>query len=73
VGVAVAIVVSWVASGQWKSSAGALVREPSYVLGIVHVPDARSDAAIAEIVDGDKKRFQQESMLRVSSAACVAF
>ncbi len=63
----------WAASGQWKSPAGALVREPSYVLDIVHAPDLRSDVAIAEIVDGYKKRFQQESVLRVSSAACVAF
>jgi hypothetical protein len=64
---------AWPASGQWRSASGTLVREASDVLDIVHAPDARSDAAIAEVVDAYKKRFQQESVLRVSSAACVAF
>ncbi len=64
---------AWAAAGQWRSASGTLVREPSTVLNIVHAPDARSDAAIAEVVDAYKKRFRQESVLRVSSAACVAF
>ena len=64
---------TWAAAGQWRPAGGALVREASTVLNIVHPADARSDAAIAEIIDAYKKRFQQESVLRVSSAACVAF
>jgi hypothetical protein len=64
---------AWPAAGQWRPAGGAVVREASTVLNIVHAADARSDAAIAEIVDAYKKRFQQESVLRVSSAACVAF
>ena len=64
---------AWPASGQWTSPGGALVREPSWVLSVVHRPDAAADAAIAEIADAYKKRFQQESVLRVGSPACVAF
>ena len=64
---------TWPAAGQWRPAGGTLVREASWVLDIVHAPDARSDAAIAEIVDAYRTRFHQESVLRVSSAACVAF
>ena len=64
---------AWPAAGQWRPAGGAVVHEASTVLNIVHAADARSDAAIAEIIDAYKRRFQQESVLRVSSAACVAF
>ena len=64
---------AWPASGQWKAAGGATVREATWVLNVVHAPDARSDSSIAEIVADYKRRFHQESVLRVSSAACVAF
>jgi hypothetical protein len=64
---------TWPASGQWRAADGARVREPSYVLDLVHVPDARSDAAIAEIVAAYRQRFHQEAVLRVATPACVAF
>ena len=63
----------WPASGQWKPAHGATVHEASWVLNVVHWPDARSEAAIVAIVDLYKKRFHQESVLRVSSDACVTF
>ena len=64
---------AWPASGQWKSLQGAPVREASWVISVVHRPDAASETAIAAIVDGYKSRFHQESVLRVSSDVCVAF
>jgi hypothetical protein len=64
---------AWPASGQWKPAHGPTVRESSWVLNVVHWPDAKSEAAIAAIVDQYKKRFHQESVLRVSSDACVTF
>ena len=64
---------AWPASGQWKPAGGAMVHEASWVLNIVHAPDAQSDAAIAEIVDAYRKRFHQDAVLRVASPACVAF
>ena len=64
---------AWPASGQWKPAKGAPVREQSWVISVVHWPDAKSEAAIGEIVDAYKKRFQQESVMRVSSEACVTF
>ena len=61
------------ASGQWKSAAGPLVHEASWVLNVVHAPDARSDTAIAAIVYTYKQRFHQEAVLRVASDVCVSF
>jgi hypothetical protein len=40
---------------------------------VVHWPDAKSETAITAIVDAYKTRFHQESVLRVSSDACVTF
>ena len=64
---------AWPAQGQWRSPDGAPVREASWVLNIVHAPDAASETAIVEIVDAYKTRFRQESVLRVVSDACVGF
>ena len=64
---------TWPASGQWRSPAGLLVREDTWLLNIVHAPDAASDAAMAGVIAAYKKRFAQQSVLRVTSAACVAF
>jgi len=64
---------AWRASGQWRSAAGALVREDTWVLHIVDAPDAAPDAEILGLVEASKKRFAQQSVLRVSGVACVAF
>lgn len=61
---------TWQASGQWRSASGTLVQEPSYVVSLVHPPNAASDAAVAEVVDAYKRRFQQEAVLRVRSDVC---
>jgi uncharacterized protein DUF3574 len=64
---------SWAASGQWRDASGAVHRESSYVLLVVH-PDARdADASIREVIDVYKQRFHQEAVLRVRSTACVSF
>lgn len=63
---------AWQASGQWRSASGGIVREPSYVLSLVHPANAASELAIREIVDAYKSRFQQEAVLRVRSNVCMA-
>lgn len=64
---------AWQASGQWKSAAGPIVREPSYVLNIVHEDNEAADAAIIGIMKTYKSRFRQEAVLRVRGTACVSF
>jgi Protein of unknown function (DUF3574) len=63
----------WQASGQWKSEAGPIVREPSYVLNVVHERNETHDGAIIGIMKSYKARFRQEAVLRVQSSACVSF
>lgn len=62
----------WQASGQWRSASGKMIREPSYVLSLVHPDDAMSNKAVQEIVASYKTRFQQEAVLRVKSSACTS-
>lgn len=63
----------WQASGQWKSDAGPIINEASYVLNIVHAGGASEDQALKEVVSAYKIKFQQESVLRVRGKVCVSF
>lgn len=62
----------WAASGQWRGADGERVREPSYVLSVVHADDERREAAVREIMSEYKSLFQQEAVLRVRSHVCVS-
>ncbi len=60
----------WQASGQWRSASGEVIREPSYVLSLLHSDDPDQEQAIRELISSYKTRFQQEAVLRVRSSAC---
>jgi hypothetical protein len=61
------------AAGQFRDRKGRIVREPSQIL-ILLVPDVAAVAGkIDAIVRAYKRRFRQESVLRVQSEACLAF
>jgi len=62
----------WPASGQWRGTDGAIVREPSFVLSLIHPADEASETAIRAIIDEYKARCRQEAVLRVRSQACVS-
>jgi hypothetical protein len=62
----------WPAAGQWRGNDGEVVREASYVLNLLHAPDAKSEADVVAIVTEYKKQFEQEAVLRVRSAACLS-
>jgi hypothetical protein len=56
----------WSATGQWRGPDGRIKREPSYVLEVVlPTGGVDNDAAIAAIIAEYKRRFRQESVLRV--------
>ncbi len=59
--------------GQWRDSAGLVQRERSKLLVILALPGDGPAGLIGEISDGYKRRFGQESVLRVVSEACVSF
>ena len=59
--------------GQWRDSAGLVLKERSKLLVILAPPGDGPAGLIGEISDGYKRRFGQESVLRVVSEACVSF
>jgi hypothetical protein len=64
----------WIAEGGWRGADGRATHEPSFVLEVVH--PARSDsteAAIVAIIAEYKRRFSQESVLRVVTAGRAAY
>ena len=64
----------WTATGEWRGADGRSTREPSFVLEVVH--PARSEAmeaAIAAIIAEYKRRFSQESVLRVVSSGRASY
>ena len=61
------------AAGQWRNSEGVIVRERSKMVVILAVPDSDALTRLDEIAEEYKRRFSQESVLRVVDSACVAF
>jgi hypothetical protein len=63
----------WRAEGQWRDGTGVIVHEDSFVVELIHDADVRSDAAIGEIAAEYKRRFRQQSVLRVRDRVEVSF
>jgi hypothetical protein len=63
----------WQAAGQYRTNAGVIQREPSWILQLIHPDNAQSETAIREIRSAYRAEFKQESVLRVRSKACIAF
>ena len=61
------------AAGQWRGADGAIVREATHVLHLIHADEAIHERAVAEIVTAYKRRFEQEAVLRVKANVCTEF
>src|SRR3989442_342596 len=56
----------WAATGEWRGADGRSTREPSFVLEVVHpARSAATEAAVVAIIAEYKRRFRQETVLRV--------
>ncbi len=66
-------ITSWRGEGQWRSSTGAVVREPSVVLEIIHPPSEDAEAALRAVILEYKQRFHQEAVLRVTTEVRAGF
>jgi Uma2 family endonuclease len=64
---------AWPAQGQWRGADGVLEREPSFVVELVHPDRADFDRALTEVVAEYKRRFRQQSVLRVRASARASF
>jgi len=63
----------WRAEGQWRGDDGAIVREPSLVIEVVHRADPRVEQKIVEVAQAYKTRFRQEAVMRVTVPARLEF
>jgi hypothetical protein len=61
------------AQGQWRDSAGEIVREPSKILLIVLKGEAGEPDRLAAIAKAYEARFHQESVLLLEQSACATF
>lgn len=61
------------AAGQWRDTQGVVVRERSKMVLILAEQDSDALTRLDEIAEEYRKRFSQESVLRVVDSACVAF
>ena len=59
--------------GQWRASNGLVVHEPSKIVYLVLDGGPDDRAKISNIRNAYKSRFHQDSVLLVSSPACVSF
>ena len=61
------------AQGQWRGPDGLVVKERSKVLVILALSGGDAPRLLDEVSDDYKRRFGQESVLRVVQDACVSF
>lgn len=62
---------AWPASGQWRTGS-VLVREPSWVLVLVHPATPELEREVLALMAAYKKRFEQDAVLRVRTPACMS-
>ncbi len=63
----------WTARGQWREDDGTITREPARVLLLVHRPTAADERSIEEIRAEWRRRFGQQSVLRVRGRVEASF
>jgi len=64
----------WAAEGQWRAPNGQMSHEPSFVLELVRAAgSAATDSAIVAIIAEYKRRFNQQSVLRVLTPGRASF
>jgi hypothetical protein len=64
---------TWRGEGQWRSASGTVVREPSTMLEIAHRASEESENDVQLIIAEYKRRFRQESVLRLTSEVRARF
>jgi hypothetical protein len=63
----------WRAEGQWRGASNAVVREPSFVLEVVHERLPATETALDQIIAEYKRRFHQEAVMRLTSQVQARF
>jgi hypothetical protein len=63
----------WDAAGQWRDPTGRTVRERSFVVELVHLVTPDVEARVVRVMDAYKRRFAQQSVLRLVAEAWASF
>ena len=63
----------WSADGRWRARGGMTMREPSFVVELVHAPTADAEARVRGVVAAYKRQFAQQAVLRVVMTAHAEF
>ena len=63
----------WEAAGQWRAPDGSLVRERSFVVELLHLVTPDVEARVQRVMDEYKRRFSQQSVLRMVTDVRATF
>src|SRR5688500_17744361 len=56
---------AWDPAGQWRAPDGSLVHERSFVVELLHLVTPDVERRVTHVIDEYKRRFAQQSVLRV--------
>jgi hypothetical protein len=63
----------WEAAGQWRAPDGRLVREQSFVVELLHLVTPDVERRVQHVIDDYKRRFAQQSVLRMVTNVRASF
>ena len=63
----------WDAAGQWRAPDGTVVRERSYVVELLHLVTPDVERQVQRVIDDYKRRFAQQSVLRMVTHVRASF
>jgi hypothetical protein len=63
----------WDAAGQWRAPDGSVVRERSFVVELLHLVTPDVERRVQSVMDEYKRRFAQQSVLRMVTRVRASF
>jgi hypothetical protein len=63
----------WDAAGQWRAPDGTTVRERGFVVELLHLVTPDVEQRVKTVIDDYKRRFAQQSVLRVVTQVRATF
>ena len=63
----------WDAAGQWRAPDGSVVRERSFVVELLHLVTPDVEQRVQRVMDDYKRRFAQQSVLRMVTNVRASF
>jgi hypothetical protein len=64
---------AWEATGRWRAPDGSTVQEHSFIVELLHLATPDVERRIVHVIDEYKRRFAQQSVLRVVTSVRATF